>query len=265
MHLLCWSILSIARSLSSYISHISTPTLPLCQGGIGKGLRLLEDRALEDVIAKSKHLLDLFGYKVSDRKECKADSTTGAVDRTVSNTGNRAGTFDAPDHVESKLCEDEDEEEDNSIGRCASSSADSMAGDNRIEGESRDSAGRRSIEFEVLNGASRTLEVLPLHTRTPRQWASEFRAVLCARLKSIENKSNGNAGAVKNRTTGQSAPEAGASVTSAPGLDIKSDARASIVINEPFSIRLPEDLYGRRLTEIRRLYTDDDCNPLEVE
>jgi hypothetical protein len=249
------------------------------QGGIGKGLRLLDDRALDDVIAKSWHLLDLFGYKVSGRRECEDGSTKGAADRAASSTGSGAQVSDASKQARKKFREDADKdgdrddstEEGNSISAPAALTAKEGDGDNRIRrgSKDKDSASHKSIGSEIPSSASRSLEILPLRAQTPQQWASEFRAVLSSRLRSAQTESDSEVEDVQtqSRVTGQNAshPEAGAVAATAPGLDIWSDARASIVINEPFSVRLPEDLYGRRLTEIRRLYTDDDCNPLEVE
>jgi hypothetical protein len=173
------------------------------------------------------------------------------------------------------LREDADEEEEDSIVKSISVSAPAAQiagegeGDNRLQRGSKDknSASNRSTGSKVPSSALRSLEVLPLCSQTPQQWASEFREVLSSRLRSVQSESDSEVEDVQSRIAGQNAsnPDTGAVVVSAPGLDIKSDARASIVINEPFSVRLPEDLYGRRLTEIRRLYTDDDCNPLEVE
>lgn len=238
---------------------------------------------MDDVIAKSRHLLELFGYKVSSRVESEVESkirgTVDGSDRSTRNgtgtgTGIGTGTLDTTEHPRVQLRVDRTDTESSAKGTISKVAV--LAGDNRIENAITDSAGCGSMEFKAQSSASRTLEVLPLPARTPQQWALEFKAVLTARLKTVlesesdrkDNDKNKDKNNIGHRIAGQSALEAGIHeqlVASAPGLDIRSDAMAAIMINEPFSVRLPEDLYGRRLTEIRRLYTDDDCDPLDVE
>lgn len=52
--------------------------------------------------------------------------------------------------------------------------------------------------------------------------------------------------------------------TSILGLDIQESLESSIMINELFSIREHNDLFGRRMTELRCSYTDDDKKPFET-
>jgi hypothetical protein len=40
--------------------------------------------------------------------------------------------------------------------------------------------------------------------------------------------------------------------------------QGSVVINENFSIRLIDDFFGRRMTELRRSFTNNDTEPFET-
>ena len=136
----------------------------------------------------------------------------------------------------------------------------------------------------------RELNLLPFPVRTTEEWATEFKVALgiCNQdtrqnvihdshklssciptnkhdLISPLNETNSRKDRQEDIDSDTIAAEKQNKYLVGLGPDPGSDSVNSIMVNEQFSVRLPDDLYGRRLTEIRRLYTDDDIAPLNTE
>ena len=144
----------------------------------------------------------------------------------------------------------------------------------------------------------RELSLLPFPVRTPKEWADEFKIALgmsvldphqniiydsnklqsCISLNNSINKYELNSLSLENNRVKEIKERIDSDIIAERERDKEkekqlvglepdpgSDSVNSIMVNEQFSVRLPDDLYGRRLTEIRRLYTDDDITPLDTE
>lgn len=136
----------------------------------------------------------------------------------------------------------------------------------------------------------RELNLLPFPVRTTEEWANEFEVALgicnqdtrqnvthdAQKLSSCIPTNRHELISSLNETNSRKDRQEETDSVTLPeekqnrylvglGPDPGSDSVNSIMVNEQFSVRLPDDLYGRRLTEIRRLYTDDDIVPLNTE
>lgn len=216
---------------------------------------------MDNIIAKSEFLLEVFGYKIS----------------TVSKT------------VRTQVFMETYSGREEAVGRSAGSTSwkisatnSSVGGDSRTHknnamtsvSEDRHSMEELKREIEVCSipsSSARRLDVSPVMEGGPEVWALEFKRLSEARSRcSGRHKTESSSPKKENECfvngecTAMACKMAPAHSPLIPGLDTKTDPIPSILINESFSVRLHSDLYGRRLTEIRRLYTDDDHNPLEV-
>lgn len=214
---------------------------------------------MDNIITKSEFLLDLFGYKVSAMSKTVR---TPVFMETVSGRGEAVGSAAGSTHWKTAA-------PSTVIGesRAYKSSAVTPVSEDRHSMEEL----KRQIEVcSFPSSSARRLDVCPVMQGGSEQWAKEFKKVSTARSmrcngrnKTESSPKTENECFVDGKCT-SIACKKDSDLPLIPGLDTKTDPIPSILINETFSVRLHSDLYGRRLTEIRRLYTDDDHNPLEV-
>ena len=218
---------------------------------------------MDNIIAKSEFLLEVFGYKISTasktvKTQVFMESYSGREEAVGRSAGSTSWKISATN---------------SSVG--GDSNSRTMHKNNAMTSvsEDRNSMEELKREIEVCSipsSSARRLDVLPVMEGGPEVWAVEFKRLSEARLKcSGRSKTTESSPKKENECFVNGECTAMACKMAAhspliPGLDTKTDPNPSILINESFSVRLHSDLYGRRLTEIRRLSTDDDHNPLEV-
>jgi hypothetical protein len=214
---------------------------------------------MDNIIAKSEFLLDLFGYKVS---AVSKTVRTPVFMETVSGRGEAVGSAAGSTHWKISA-------PSSTIGesRAYKSSAVTPVSEDK---HSMDELKRQIEVCSIPSSSARRLDVCPVMEGGTEEWAKEFKKVSTARSSRCNGRNKTEASPktetecfVEGKCTAI-ACKTNSDSPLIPGLDTKTDPIPSILINETFSVRLHSDLYGRRLTEIRRLYTDDDHNPLEV-
>ena len=255
---------------------------------MGKGLRLLDDNMIKNIVDKSENLLKCFGYEVA--------SNTVTQNTDLKNTVSIKTDFIKTDlnlETSTGTCNDKYD------NKCEEITVQTIS-DTIIHDD--------NVHNEVGSTAVRTLNVLPLAAQSSIEWREIFLKLNCAnklietdslinqksKIKSKSNNKNNNNdnsnnncnydnkdekddinieikdnnNKIKNYLSSglfiSSSEDLGSSI---PGLELNGNSSVpgnSLIVNEPFTVRLPGDQFGRGITEIRWNYTNNDTEPFKT-
>eukprot|EP00596_Hydrurales_sp_CCMP1899_P002469 CAMPEP_0119043924 /NCGR_PEP_ID=MMETSP1177-20130426/27007_1 /TAXON_ID=2985 /ORGANISM="Ochromonas sp, Strain CCMP1899" /LENGTH=283 /DNA_ID=CAMNT_0007013077 /DNA_START=493 /DNA_END=1344 /DNA_ORIENTATION=- len=194
------------------------------QGGIGKGLRLFSEELISVVLKEAKEIMDLFGYHVSNNIDANVKNVTQDLVRKASSHEGQQSQLDKIHKLEILPLIDHSPEEWSQIFKDEVISS-SMNG--RDPNNNRNDRDFDLNDNEIDNNMNKKVEV-----------TNDFNSTLMTPKPHETN--------------------------SILGLDIQESLQSSIMINELFSVRKPDDLFGRRMTELRCSYTNDDKTPFET-
>ena len=255
------------------------------KGVIGKSLRLLDDILIETIIEKCQVLLDCFGYELSSNTVIRNNvENLDSISTTSMKTDFSKTDFDClsstgsqqkhKKHSKSEVCNIM--ENNVKINTISSSVA------------------RHHTKEEGVRTVARTLEALPLIARSAIEWKKVFSVILmklesinlpneqyqkdkninhlCSsdKMEDVEDESNH-----KHRPNpllfsaapGSTIPQPEDLGFSIPGLAMGDHAAVHgsyLTVNEPYTVRLKGDIFGRGITEVRMSYTNGDLEPFET-
>ena len=236
------------------------------------------------VIDKSQVLLDCFGYQVSSNSVTQNNVTSNS---DSINTISMITEFSKTDSSCFSSAENQQKQKIDSKSEVFNGIE-----KNKIETISS-SLSLNHIKEKVVSTAARTLEVLPLTTQTSTEWRRVFSEIV-ERLESVdvpkednekdenvnnictsdkmknsknENKKNNHPNILFSVAPGSSIPQSKDLGFQIPGLvmgDNTSIQCSYLTVNEPYTVRLEGDLFGRGITEIRMSYTNGDLEPFQT-
>ena len=156
------------------------------------------------------------------------------------------------------------------------------------------SVARHHTKEEGVRTVARTLEALPLIARSAIEWKKVFSVILmklesinlpdehyqkdkninhlCSsdKMEDVEDESNHKHRPnplLYSAAPGSTIPQPEDLGFSIPGLAIGDSAAvhgSQLTVNEPYTVRLKGDIFGRGITEVRMSYTNGDLEPFET-